>query len=78
MTQFTAPNGKVFDIVHRYAEILRPGDLIIINKGGTPRIVVQVERVNHKRGGTGTFKLKGRPIWVHYGVGQRYPALKSA
>jgi hypothetical protein len=34
--------------------------------------------VNHKRGGTGTFKLKGRPIWVHYGVGQRYPALQSA
>ena len=77
MTKFTAPNGRVFDIVHRYAEVLRPGDLIIINKG-TPRIVVQVERVNHKRGGTGTFKIKGRPYWVHYGVGQRYPALMSA
>ncbi len=77
MTKFTAPNGRVFNIVHRYAEILRPGDLIIINKG-TPRVVVQVERVNHKKGGSGTFKLKGRPIWVHYGVGQRYPALKSA
>ena len=77
MSQITAPNGKVFNIVHRYAEVLRPGDLIIINKG-TPRVVVQVERVNHKKGGSGTFKLKGRPIWVHYGVGQRYPALKSA
>ncbi len=77
MTKFTAPNGRVFNIVHRYAEILRPGDLIIINKG-TPRVVVQVERVNHKKGGSGTFKLKGRPIWVHYGVGQRYPALKNA
>ena len=78
MTTFTAPNGKVFNIVHRYAEVLRPGDLIIINKGGTPRIVVQVERVSHKRGGTGAFKLKDRPIWVTYGVGQRYSALKSA
>ena len=78
MTKFTAPNGKVFNIVHRYAEVLRPGDLIIINKGGTPRIVVQVERVSHKRGGTGAFKLKGRPIWVTYNVGERYPALKSA
>ena len=78
MTKFTAPNGRVFNIVHRYAEILRPGDLIIINKGGTPRIVVQVERVNHKRGGPGTFNLKGRPIWGHYGVGQRNPDLKSA
>ena len=77
MTTFTAPNGKVFNIVHRYAEILRPGDLIIINKG-TPRIVVQVERVNHKKDGSGTFKIKGRPMWVHYGVGKRYPALKSA
>ena len=77
MTKFTAPNGRVFDIVHRYAEVLRPGDLIIINKG-TPRIVVQVERVNHKKGGAGTFKIKGRPYWVHYGVGQRYPALQSA
>ena len=77
MTKFTAPNGRVFDIVHRYAEVLRPGDLIIINKG-TPRIVVQVERVNHKKGGAGTFKLKGRPIWVHYDLGQRYPALQSA
>ena len=78
MTKFTAPNGRVFDIVHRYAEVLRPGDLIIINKGGPPRSVVQVERGNHKRGGTGTFKLKGRPIWVHYDLGQRYPALQSA
>ena len=77
MTKFTAPNGRVFNIVHRYAEVLRPGDLIIINKG-TPRIVVQVERVNHKKGGSGTFKLKGRPIWVHYDLGQRYPALQSA
>ena len=77
MTKFTAPNGRAFNIVHRYAEVLRPGDLIIINKG-TPRVVVQVERVNHKKGGSGTFKIKGRPMWVHYGVGKRYPALKSA
>ena len=77
MTKFTAPNGRVFNIVHRYAEVLRPGDLIIINKG-TPRIVVQVERVNHKKGGAGTVEIKGRPYWVHYNVGQRYPALQSA
>ena len=77
MAKFTAPNSRVFNIVHRYAEVLRPGDLIIINKG-TPRVVVQVERVNHKKGGAGSFKLKGRPIWVTYNVGKRYPALKSA
>jgi len=77
MSQITAPNGKVFNIVHLYAEALRPGDLIIINKG-TPRVVVQVERVNHKKGGAGTFKLKGRPYWVHYSCGQRFPLLQRA
>jgi len=77
MSQITAPNGKVFNIIHLYAEVLRPGDLIIINKG-TPRVIVQVERVNHKKGGAGTFKIKGRPMWVHYSCGQRYPLLQRA